>query len=91
LKGRGLVVIGEAADAIAEAARGVLPIERVASMDEAVKTSFQLAQPGDAVLLSPACSSFDMFKSYGERGDRFVQAVMALGTTNASNAKGSTC
>ena len=47
-------------------------------MDEAVERAFRLARPGDAVLLSPACSSFDMFKSYAERGDRFVAAVTRL-------------
>jgi UDP-N-acetylmuramoylalanine--D-glutamate ligase len=48
-------------------------------MPEAVKAAFELAQPGDAVLLSPACSSCDMFKSYGDRGDRFAEAVLSLG------------
>jgi UDP-N-acetylmuramoylalanine--D-glutamate ligase len=77
-KGRALIVIGEAADAIASAADGVLPVERASSMQEAVRKAQRLAQPGDAVLLSPACASFDMFKSYAERGDRFQQAVRAL-------------
>jgi UDP-N-acetylmuramoylalanine--D-glutamate ligase len=77
-KGRALIVIGEAADAIARAAAGVLPIRRASDMAEAVQTAERLAQPGDAVLLSPACASFDMFKSYADRGDRFVEAVRAL-------------
>jgi UDP-N-acetylmuramoylalanine--D-glutamate ligase len=77
-KGRALVVIGEAADRIAEAAAGVLPIERATSMDDAVAKAAALAQPGDAVLLSPACSSFDMFRDYKDRGDAFVRAVQEL-------------
>jgi UDP-N-acetylmuramoylalanine--D-glutamate ligase len=77
-KGRGLVVIGEAAARIAEAAAGALPIEHAASMAEAVEKAASLAQPGDAVLLSPACSSFDMFRDYKDRGDAFVRAVQEL-------------
>jgi UDP-N-acetylmuramoylalanine--D-glutamate ligase len=77
-KGRALVVIGEAADAIAQAATGVLPVQRASTMAEAVRTAERLAQPGDAVLLSPACASFDMFTSYADRGDRFVEAVRSL-------------
>jgi UDP-N-acetylmuramoylalanine--D-glutamate ligase len=76
-KGRALVVLGEAADRIADAARGVLPISRASSMEEAVRIARELALPGDAVLLSPACSSFDMFRSYAHRGDVFTQAVKA--------------
>ena len=77
-KGRALVVIGEAADRIAEAAAGVLPIERAVSMADAVERAARLATPGDAVLLSPACSSFDMFRDYKDRGDSFVAAVQDL-------------
>lgn len=77
-RGRALVVLGEAAEQIAAAAAGVLPIERASSMDDAVARSRTLARPGDAVLLSPACSSFDMFRDYKERGDRFVEAVKRL-------------
>ncbi len=77
-KGRGLVVIGEAAARIADAAAGALPIERATSMADAVQKAAALAQPGDAVLLSPACSSFDMFRDYKDRGDAFVKAVQEL-------------
>ena len=48
------------------------------SFEEVVERARQLAAPGDAVLLSPACSSYDMFKNYEERGERFRQAVEAL-------------
>jgi UDP-N-acetylmuramoylalanine--D-glutamate ligase len=81
-KGRALVVIGEAADAIAGAAAGVLPVEKATTMVDAVARAQRLAQPGDAVLLSPACASFDMFKSYAERGDRFVEAVKTIATSS---------
>jgi UDP-N-acetylmuramoylalanine--D-glutamate ligase len=77
-KGRGVVVIGEAADKITSAIGGALPVQRAADMPEAVKTAFSMAQPGDAVLLSPACSSFDMFKSYADRGDKFAEAALSL-------------
>lgn len=77
-KGRAAVLIGEAAERIADAIRGHVPFERAASMDEAVELAFRLAKPGDAVLLSPACSSYDMFTSYAERGDRFADAVKRL-------------
>jgi UDP-N-acetylmuramoylalanine--D-glutamate ligase len=77
-KGRAAVVLGEAADAIARAIRDRLPVERARSMDEAVRLGAALARPGDAVLLSPACSSFDMFRDYKHRGDEFVRAVRAL-------------
>jgi UDP-N-acetylmuramoylalanine--D-glutamate ligase len=83
-KGRALILIGEAADKIATAVAeaypplSALPVRRAADMPSAVKQAFQLAQPGDAVLLSPACSSFDMFKSYADRGDRFAEAALTL-------------
>jgi UDP-N-acetylmuramoylalanine--D-glutamate ligase len=74
-RGRALVLLGEAADRIAAAAAGAVPIARAGSMEEAVRLSRELALPGDAVLLSPACSSFDMFRSYAHRGDVFARAV----------------
>jgi UDP-N-acetylmuramoylalanine--D-glutamate ligase len=78
--GRAAVVIGEAADRIAAALTGVVPVIKAGSMDEAVERAASAAQPGDAVVLSPACASFDMFKSYAHRGDVFCAAVARLGT-----------
>jgi UDP-N-acetylmuramoylalanine--D-glutamate ligase len=77
-RGRALVAIGEAADRIAKAAEGAVTIVRATTMEDAVAKSAELAEPGDAVLLSPACSSFDMFRSYAARGDAFVTAVRSL-------------
>lgn len=77
-RGRALVVLGEAADRIASAARGVLPTIRVDSMDQAVREAYAVAEAGDAVLLSPACASFDMFRSYAHRGEVFCASVRAL-------------
>ena len=77
-KGRAAVLIGEATELIANAIGDVVPVRRAATMDDAVKAASELAQPGDAVLLSPACSSFDMFRDYKHRGDVFVAAVKAL-------------
>ena len=77
-KGRAAVLLGESAGAIAQAVGDAVPVRRAATMDEAVRAAASLAAPGDAVLLSPACSSFDMFRDYKHRGDEFVRAVRAL-------------
>lgn len=77
-KGRGLVLIGESAPRIRAAVGDRVPVEDAADMSDAVHRAFRLARRGDAVLLSPACSSFDMFQSYADRGDRFTEAVRRL-------------
>src|SRR5690606_32935830 len=77
-RGRALVVLGEARERIRAAASGVLPVVEAGSMAQAVRLAFDLAQPGDAVLLSPACSSFDMYRSYAERGGDFQRNVLSL-------------
>ena len=77
-KGRAAVLLGEATERIAEAVGVTIPVRRAGSIEEAVALAADLAEPGDAVLLSPACSSFDMFRDYKERGDRFAAAVRAL-------------
>lgn len=75
---RALILLGRDAELIAAAVADGVPLVRVASLDEAVAKGAELARPGDAVLLSPACASFDMFKNYEERGRLFAQAVEAL-------------
>lgn len=78
-RGRALVLIGEAAGRIAEAFEGSsMEPARAGSMDEAVAEARRLAEPGDAVVLAPACASFDMFRSFADRGDAFQRAVRAL-------------
>jgi UDP-N-acetylmuramoylalanine--D-glutamate ligase len=72
---RGVVAIGEAGPEVAAAFDGRRPVREAASMDEAVAEAASLARRGDAVLLSPACASFDWYRSYAERGDDFVRAV----------------
>ena len=79
-KVRWLVLLGATANAIAECARrhGFDRIIMTESLEEAVKACAQKAEPGDAVLLSPACASWDMFKSYEERGCLFKELVGRL-------------
>jgi len=73
---RELVLIGRDAPLIEAAAAGAgVPIRRAASMDQAVALAAQAARAGDAVLLSPACASFDMFRDYRHRGEVFRLAV----------------
>jgi UDP-N-acetylmuramoylalanine--D-glutamate ligase len=81
--GRAAVLIGSSAELLAEALAGAVPLARAASMEEAVARARALAQPGDTVLLSPACASFDMFRNYEERGDAFARAVRALAGAEA--------
>jgi UDP-N-acetylmuramoylalanine--D-glutamate ligase len=55
-----------------------VPLMRATSMEEAVRQAHAAAQPGDAVLLSPACASWDMFRNYVHRAEVFIQAVKEL-------------
>ena len=75
---RHLVVIGEAAVLLKEALADVVEILPAESMQAAVTLAAQLARPGDVVLLSPACASYDIFNSYGHRGNEFKKEVRAL-------------
>lgn len=74
------VLLGQTREKIAGTARklGFENIIMAESLEEAVRTSAKLAEPGDAVLLSPACASWGMFKNYEERGDKFKSYVNAL-------------
>ncbi len=73
---RALVLIGEDADNIASQLKGTAVIVRADSMADAVLKAKAVAETGDAVLLAPACASFDMFKSFEERGQVFKAAVL---------------
>lgn len=75
---RSVVVLGEAAPAIRKAWEKVVPVTAAESMADAVQQAAAQTQVGDVVLLSPACSSFDMFRDYKERGRVFQAAVHAL-------------
>ncbi|MCX5641824.1 MAG: UDP-N-acetylmuramoyl-L-alanine--D-glutamate ligase [Candidatus Omnitrophica bacterium] len=76
-KVKALILLGEAAGRIATELRGLCLIQRTKNLPECVRSANLLAGAGDIVILSPACSSFDMFKNYGERGDIFKKAVLA--------------
>jgi UDP-N-acetylmuramoylalanine--D-glutamate ligase len=75
---RAIVLIGEDADNIESQLKGHSQLIRATTMDDAVARSFEAAEPGDAVLLAPACASFDMFKSFEERGEVFKNDVLKM-------------
>jgi UDP-N-acetylmuramoylalanine--D-glutamate ligase len=84
--GRAVIAYGEAAPLIEKDLSGVVPLERLgSSFDEVVAAARRLAQPGDIVLLSPACSSYDMFDNYEQRGAVFK--AMAAGASMADASK----
>jgi len=76
---RGAVLIGQDGPAIGDALDGLAPTQRAASMQEAVTCAANLAEPGDTVLLAPACASFDQYENYQKRGEEFCHAVEVLG------------
>ena len=73
-----LVLIGRDAPLIAQAVGNQVPVRFASNLPQAVQQALALAQAGDAVLLSPACASFDMFKNYEDRGEQFCAAVQEL-------------
>lgn len=77
-KARAALLIGAAAPKIAEQIRGAAPLVDAQTLDQAVAHAYGHAQPGDTVLLAPACASFDQFRSYEHRGEVFKQIVNQL-------------
>jgi len=73
-----IVAIGESKEKIYNEFKTLTNVIKVNSMEEAVKISFENASPGDVVLLSPACASFDMFEDYEHRGEVFKKLVNEL-------------
>ena len=73
-----LILMGEAKEKMQGAFQDFLPVHLVGGMEEGVRVARSLAQEGDAILLSPACSSFDMFEDYQDRGRTFKEIVLKL-------------
>jgi UDP-N-acetylmuramoylalanine--D-glutamate ligase len=74
----GVVAIGASAPEVVALFEDRVPTRAAGSMEEAVRSAFELAPPGGTVLLAPACASWDMFRDYEERGDRFAAAARDL-------------
>ncbi len=77
-RARAVVAIGEATPLVREALAGAIEVHAAGSLEEAVKRAFALARPSGVVLLAPACSSFDMFRDYADRGRKFKENVLKL-------------
>lgn len=77
-KARRLYLIGESADLFAERLGDLVPAERCGGLERAVAAAAAVARPGEIVLLSPACASFDQYSGFAERGEHFQQLVSAL-------------
>jgi UDP-N-acetylmuramoylalanine--D-glutamate ligase len=75
---KAIIAIGESADKVEQAFRKITAVSKAGSMDEAVSEARSLAQPGDIVLLSPACASFDWFRNFEHRGQVFKDLVNKL-------------
>jgi UDP-N-acetylmuramoylalanine--D-glutamate ligase len=77
-KTKAVILMGKDANLIAQALQNIVPTHFAANMQEAVHIAASLAEPGDNVLLSPACASLDQYKSYADRGNQFAEAVWGL-------------
>ena len=87
-RGRRVLAIGEARDRIAASLGAALPVDRCATLRDAVERARRVAVPGDTVLLAPGCSSFDMFRDYADRGRAFKEEVRRLGEGRGAPAGG---
>jgi UDP-N-acetylmuramoylalanine--D-glutamate ligase len=87
-RARQVLLIGTAAEKIAGQIGGAVPLERAGTLESAVSLAFERARPGDAVLLAPACASFDQFENFEHRGRVFKELVHALEAARATVAPG---
>jgi UDP-N-acetylmuramoylalanine--D-glutamate ligase len=87
-RGKRVLAIGEARERIVAALGGTVPVVPCASLGEAVERAFAAALPGDTVLLAPACSSFDMFSDYADRGRKFKEEVGRLAAREGAGGRG---
>jgi len=85
---RRLILIGEDADNIESQLKNYAEIIRADDMKDAVEKGYENAETGDAVLLAPACASFDMFRSFEERGKVFKQEILRLTGNLAADFRG---
>jgi len=82
------LLIGAASDKIEKQIEGSVPVERAGTMERAVEIASRAAEPGDIVLLAPACASFDQFENFEQRGRVFKDLVRKLEEKNSSNSPG---
>jgi UDP-N-acetylmuramoylalanine--D-glutamate ligase len=85
-RARMAILVGAAAEKIAEDLGDSVPVTNAGTLDRAVQIAAERAQPGDTVLLAPACSSFDQFENYEHRGRSFKELVARLEDHNKSAA-----
>jgi UDP-N-acetylmuramoylalanine--D-glutamate ligase len=86
-RARLVLLIGSAAEKIAAQLQGVVPVEQAGTLDRAVHLAYANAQPGDTVLLAPACASFDQFENFEHRGRVFKQLVRQLVQQHAAEVR----
>jgi UDP-N-acetylmuramoylalanine--D-glutamate ligase len=75
---RAVILMGEAKDRMQQTLQGSVPLHQVEGMKQGVQLAWRLARTGDTILLAPACSSFDMFANFEERGRVFKEMVRKL-------------
>ncbi len=85
-RARAALLIGAAAEKIASDLQSAVPIEHAETLGRAVGMAMERANPGDVVLLAPACSSFDQFENYEQRGRLFKELVAQLENQSAAGA-----
>jgi UDP-N-acetylmuramoylalanine--D-glutamate ligase len=89
-RARAVLLIGEATDKIANELGGAVPLKAAGTLERALSIAFECAKPGDVVLLAPACSSYDQFENFEQRGRAFKELVTQLGRRAEAQARAHT-